>query len=466
MVVGELTQERDVIILGGGPAGYTAAIRASQLGRKVTLIEQAQLGGLCLNRGCIPSKVLAHAAEIKHQLKHLTALGFSIDSTHDFNQLVHYRDQVVRQLRSGVESLCQVNAIEYVQGSASFLADDRIGVEQGHQFDTYWFNDVVIATGSHSIRHDSPAILNAEQLYQLTDLPDRLVIIGQDYLALEAAMSFQALGTNVTLIADDFQLDPSINKELRRLFKKQKIQLVSGTVTAIEAGDDVTVTVVKQGQETTWTAPFLFHSLPRVPHTLELGLERIGVTLAEDGTIPVDPFGQTNRPHIYAIGDVTPGQAIATRAIHEAKRTAERLAGQTPDTTLPYYPTIIRSLPPIVSIGLTEDAAIEAGHAIRTGQFTLNANGATMIEAGTGFIKVISDATTSLLLGVHMMGEGAVELAGTFAQALEMAAKEEDVRFPIMPHPSRSEAWTEAVESLVGHAIHLSPRQQDVLTKS
>lgn len=466
MVVGELTQERDLVILGGGPAGYTAAIRASQLGRNVTLIEQAQLGGLCLNKGCIPSKVVAHAADIKQQMNHMSALGFSFNPTHDFSQLVEYRERTIRQLRTGVEALCQANAIEILHGTASFLADDRIGVELGHQFDTYRFTDVVIATGSHSIEQDSPSILNAEQLYQLTELPERLVIIGQDYIAVEAAMSFQALGTSVTLIADDFQLDSSINKELRRLLKKQKIQLVSGTVTAIEAEEAVTVTVVKQGQETTWSAPFLFQSLPRVPHTLELGLERIGVTLAEDGTIPVDPFGQTNRPHIYAIGDVTPGPAIATRAIHEAKRTAEHLSGQLADATVPYYPTIIRSLPPIVSIGLTEQAATDAGYSIRTGQFALNANGTTMIEAGSGFIKVISDATTNLLLGVHMMGEGAVDLAGTFAQALEMAAKEEDVRFPIMPHPSRSEAWTEAVESLIGHAIHLSPRQQDVLTKS
>jgi dihydrolipoamide dehydrogenase len=377
-----------------------------------------------------------------------------------------YRERTIRQLRTGVESLCQANAIEVIQGTASFLADDRIGVELGHQFDTYRFNDVVIATGSHSIEQDSPSVLNAEQLYQLSELPERLVIIGQDYIAIEAAMSFQALGTSVTLIADTFGLDPSLEKELRRLFKKQKIQWVTGTVTAIEADGEVTVTVVKQGQETTWSAPFLFQSLPRVPHTLELGLERIGVTLAEDGTIPVDPFGQTNRPHIYAIGDVTPGPAIATRAIHEAKRTAEHLAGQLADPTVPYYPTIIRSLPPIVSIGLTEQAATDAGHLIRTGQFALNANGTTMIEAGSGFIKVISDATTTLILGIHMIGEGAVELAGVFSQALELHAKEEDVRFPVMPHPSRNEAWTEAVESLLGQAIHLPPRQQDVLTKS
>ncbi|OIN67300.1 pyridine nucleotide-disulfide oxidoreductase [Exiguobacterium sp. KRL4] len=466
MVVGELTQERDLVILGGGPAGYTAAIRASQLGRNVTLIEQAQLGGLCLNKGCIPSKVVAHAADVKLQMKHMTALGFSFNPTHDFSQLVEYRERTIRQLRTGVEALCQANSIEIIQGASSFLADDRIGVELGHQFDTYRFNDVVIATGSHSIEQDHPSVLNAEQLYQLTKLPERLVIIGQDYIALEAAMSFQALGTSVTLIADDFGLDPSLDKELRRLLKKQKIQLVTGTVTAIEADDKVTVTVVKQGQETTWSAPFLFQSLPRVPHTLELGLERIGVTLAEDGTIPVDPFGQTNRPHIYAIGDVTPGPAIATRAIHEAKRTAEHLAGQLADATIPYYPTIIRSLPPIVSIGLTEQAATDAGHSIRTGQFALNANGATMIEGGSGFIKVISDATTSLILGIHMIGEGSIELAGVFSQTLELHAKEEDVRFPVMPHPSRNEAFIEAVESLIGQAIHLPPRQQDVLTKS
>ncbi len=178
MVVGELTQERDLLILGGGPAGYTAAIRAKQLGRDVTLIERERLGGTCLNVGCIPSKVLAHAAQERTRLSHLTALGFSIETTHDFGQLASYRDQVVTKLRQGVEALCKANDIEYVTGSASFLSDDRIGVEHGHQFDTYRFQDVVIATGSHSIREESSALLNAEQLYQLQELPDSLIIIG------------------------------------------------------------------------------------------------------------------------------------------------------------------------------------------------------------------------------------------------------------------------------------------------
>lgn len=467
MVVGELTQERDLIILGGGPAGYTAAIRAKQLGRDVTLIERERLGGTCLNVGCIPSKVLAHAAQERTRLSHLTALGFSVDTTHDFSQLANYRDHVVTKLRQGVEALCKANDIEYVTGSASFLSDDRIGVEHGHQFDTYRFQDVVIATGSHSIREESSVLLNAEQLYQLQELPDSLIIIGNDYIAIEAAMSFHALGTDVTLIADGFGLDMSLEKELKRTFKKQKITLVSGTVTTITPTDThVDVTIVKAEQEKTVQASYLFQSLPRVANTLDLGVDRLGLTLNEDATLVVDALGRTNFPHIYAIGDVTPGPQLATRAIHEAKRTAEHLGGASPDTMIPYFPTIVRSLPPIAAIGLTEQAATDAGHTVQVGQFPLTANGASSIDAGSGFIKVVSDAKTSLILGIHMIGDGALELAGTFALALEMAAKQEDLRFPVQAHPSRNEALTEALEALVGQAIHLPPRQQAVFSNT
>ena len=460
MVVGELTQERDLLIVGGGPAGYTAAIRAAQGGRNVTLIEQAELGGLCLNRGCIPSKVYAHAAEEMLRLPHLEDLGFTTSAVHDFSKLNAYRNRVVQQLRQGVVALCQANQIEHISGAASFLSEDRIGVESGHQFDTYRFQDVIIATGSHSIQHEESCRLNAEQLYQLEQRPESLLIIGSDTLALEAAACFHALGTEVTLFANHLSLEPSLEKELKRTFKKQKIRLVSDVVTRIEASSDATVTVMKNGEEVAYQGAYLFQSLSRIPNSLTLGLERIGVTLAEDGTIPVDATGRTNQPHIYAIGDVTPGPQLAIRAIHEAKRTAAHLSGQDVDLTTPYYPTVLRTFPPIASVGMTEQEASEAGHTVQTGQFPLNANGATTIEGGSGFVKVIADEQTSLILGIHMIGDDAHRLVGQFTQALELAAKREDLLFPVMAHPSRGEALTESIESLFGQSIHLPPRQQ------
>ncbi len=454
MVVGELTQERDLLIIGGGPAGYTAAIRAAQGGRNVTLIEQAELGGLCLNRGCIPSKVYAHAAEEMLRLPHLEDLGFTAPAVHDFSKLNAYRNRVVQQLRQGVVALCQANQIEHISGAASFLSEDRIGVESGHQFDTYRFQDVIIATGSHSIQHEESCRLNAEQLYQLEQLPESLLIIGSDTLALEAAACFHALGTEVTLFADRLSLEPSLEKELKRTFKKQKIRLVSDVVTRIEASSDATVTVMKNGEEVAYQGAYLFQSLSRIPNSLTLGLERIGVTLAEDGTIPVDVNGRTNQPHIYAIGDVTPGPQLAIRAIHEAKRTAAHLSGQDVDSTTPYYPTVLRTFPPIASVGMTEQEAVEAGHAVQSGQFPLNANGATTIEGGSGFVKVIADEQTSLILGIHMIGDDAHRLVGQFTQALELTAKREDLLFPVMAHPSRSEAVTESMEAyLVNQSI-------------
>jgi len=302
--------------------------------------------------------------------------------------------------------------------------------------------------------------LNAEQLYQLEQLPESLLIIGSDTLALEAAACFHALGTEVTLFADQLSLEPSLEKELKRTFKKQKIRLVSDVVTRIEASSDATVTVMKNGEEVAYQGAYLFQSLSRIPNSLTLGLERIGVTLAEDGTIPVDATGRTNQPHIYAIGDVTPGPQLAIRAIHEAKRTAAHLSGQDVDPTTPYYPTVLRTFPPIASVGMTEQEAVEAGHAVQSGQFPLNANGATTIEGGSGFVKVIADEQTSLILGIHMIGDDAHRLVGQFTQALELTAKREDLLFPVMAHPSRSEALTESMEALFGQSIHLPPRQQ------
>jgi dihydrolipoamide dehydrogenase len=232
-------------------------------------------------------------------------------------------------------------------------------------------------------------------------------------------------------------------------------------VKQIDASVDATVTVMKTGEEVTYHSAYLFQSLARIPNSLTLGLERIGVTLAEDGTIPVDAYGQTNQPHIYAIGEVNPGPHFATRAIHEAKRTAAHLSGQDVDPTTPYYPTVLRTFPPIASVGLTEQEAREAGHTVKSGQFPLNAKGTTTIEGGSGFVKVIADEQTSLILGIHMRGDDAHRLVGQFTQALELTAKREDLLFPVMAHPSRSEALTESIlEAIFSQSIHLPPRQQ------
>ena len=208
MVVGEISQERNLIIIGGGPGGYSAAIRGAQLGLSVTLIEQADMGGVCLNEGCIPSKIFTHAAAKRSETAHLQDLGIgSVDNLFDINKLIAYKTKVINQLRSGVESLCNENKIEIIRGKVTFLAIDRIGVENGHQFDIFEFEQVIIATGSSPImpsiiKEKGERILLPHELFKLEEIPEHLIVRGQDYIALEAASSFAALGAQVSIVID------------------------------------------------------------------------------------------------------------------------------------------------------------------------------------------------------------------------------------------------------------------------
>lgn len=453
MVVGELIAERDLVIVGGGPGGYTAAIRAAQLGREVTLIERDRIGGVCLNEGCIPSKVTAVAAAKAAEQKTLDALGFNLIG-HDFNKLSAYRESVVDKLRSGVETLLQANKIELVHGEAVFLSEDRIGVSNGHQFDTYRFKQAIIATGS---RPAKPAgTFTPEELYALDALPGHLLLAGSDYIALEAAMNFKALGADVTLVLpEELPFDETLARELRRLMKKQGITLKSGTLEKAEDG-------VAYFDGFSIAATHIVTTGARLPNVEALGLDRIGMEQSEDGTIVVSNH-QTSIPSIFAIGDVTSGPRYAVRAIKEGKNAVDVMNGQAIDANA-IFPVVLHTSPPAACVGMTEQEAKEAGHTIRTGQFALGANGYSAVHGETsGVVKVISDAQTDIVLGIHMIGRGAIELSASFVLALELVAKEEDLKFPLFAHPSTNEGLLESVESLVGQAIHLPPKKQQVV---
>ena len=236
MVVGEISQERDLVIIGGGPGGYSAAIRAAQLGLSVTLIEQGQLGGVCLNEGCIPSKVFTHAAAKLAEKPHLQDLGIS-GSEEEFSikQLLAYKTKVINRLRSGIENLCKENKVEMIYGKATFLDINRIGVENGHQFDIFTCKNTIIATGSSPVMPfelptTSNRILVAHEIFNLPEIPKDLLVMGNDYIAMEVASCYAALGSTVTVLIDSkvgLPFDKSINKELLRLFKKRKIRLIN-----------------------------------------------------------------------------------------------------------------------------------------------------------------------------------------------------------------------------------------------
>jgi len=472
MVVGELAHERDLVIIGGGPGGYHAAIRAAQLGKNVTLIEKDQLGGVCLNKGCIPSKVLAHGAERLAAARQDENLGIHAASLDfEIGQLLNYKNQVVKQLRDGVEGLCKANKVELIKGNAFFLSEDKIGVESEDHYEVYRFSEAIIATGGMPVKlsglpDGNRHVLDIWSISDLAEIPEHLIIFGDDYIALEIAMAFQSFGSEVTLVLkeEDFQFDASINRELNRILKKSGISVVKAqTLKKVLSGGNVTVDLSgPKGMKTVQGSHF-FYSMGVQPKLENLGVDRLGIKLTEKGFISIDHTGRTSIANIFAIGDVTEGPQLAIKAIKQGKTAAETICGRKSENDFTFIPHVARTRPPIAYAGLTEKQAAEQGYAVGVGEFSLAANGfASILGKKEGLAKIVFDKESDLLLGVHLIGHGAVELISQGIQALEMAAREEDIKFPSYPHPSMNEALLEAAEAFKGEAIHSIPKKQKV----
>ncbi|WP_059104419.1 dihydrolipoyl dehydrogenase family protein [Shouchella shacheensis] len=461
MVVGEIAQERQLIVIGGGPGGYHTAIRAAQLGLDVLLVERNQLGGVCLNQGCIPSKVHTYAAEQWKQAKQNEHIGIPAPTGNfDWQALHTHQAKVVHQLRQGVHQLCKAQKIEVVEGEATFLSEDRIGVENGHNFDVYQFQHAVIATGQ---RPSSKAAVNAHTLFQQESLPQKFVVVGCDYISLEAAFSYQHLGSDVTIVAGETNIEPSIEKELWRAAKKAGISVLKDVeiLDVTQHAEGIDVSYVKGGETKVIAGTHLYQSASWLGNTEGLGLERLGIERSESGHIHVSDSFQTARKNIWAIGDVLVGEPLATKAIKQGKVLAERLAGQKAEWDDTFTPRVFRTLPPIASVGWTSKEAEQAGREINTSTVPFRSNGYAMITGkGDGLCTLIKDEQSDEILGVHMIGEGAVEMIATGTLVLEMAGRDEDVMFPMYPHPSYLEVFMESAEEWDGKAIHQPPKKE------
>lgn len=473
MVVGELAHERDVVVIGAGPGGYHAAIRAAQLGLSVVLVEKEEVGGICLNKGCIPSKVFAHAAQSLNQLAHMNDIGIEwADVAFRLAKLQQYKAKVIHQLRQGIEALCKANKIELVKGKASFLAEDRIGVERGDAFDVYRFRYAVIATGASlempEVSEDR--VFHAYSIYESKEIPEHLLVYGSDYITLEVATSFRALGANVTILLEreSFPFDSSINREWERLLKKMKIKIYKQCrLEHIQPeAHAVCATFTTKAERFTIEGSHLFLSSPWKANIEGLGIERLNVNRTDAGFLAVNRQAQTSIPHIFAVGDVTGGPMSAVKAMKQGKVAAETMAGKAAEVDWTFLPTVVYSTPPIASVGLTEEEAKQQYGEIRVGQFPLTGNGyASIVGQKEGLVKVISDAKTEIVLGVHMIGAGAVELISSGAIGLEMVGREEDFAFPLYPHPSVNESLLEAVEALTGKAVHVPPAKKEAVSR-
>lgn len=479
MVVGELAHEKDLIIIGGGPGGYHAAIRAAQLGKTVTLIEKDQLGGVCLNKGCIPSKVFSHAAARLEAVSKDGMLGISSKgSEFDINKLINYKSQVVQQLRDGVAALCKANKIEIIKGSAFFLSDDRVGVESENSYEVYRFKQAILASGGEPVKLPgtpipSKRVIDSHSFAEMKEVPESLIVCGNDYISLEMAMAYHSFGSKVTVVLSEgtieFPFDSTINRELGRNFKKVGIALFKGyrLTEILEREESVTIRLDGTKGNKTVKAGYLLYSLGTKPRLAEIGIDRLGMEMTTNGFIKTDSLGKTSIRNIYAVGDVTDGPALAVKAIRQGKAAAETICGRQTETDLSFLPHIARTRPPIASAGLTQQEAEQQGWTVGVGEFSLAGNGyASILGKKEGLLKLVFDKDSSLLLGVHIIGEGAIELISSGIQSLEMAARDEDIIFPSYPHPSLNEALVEAAEAFRGEAIHVLPKKRKEKTQN
>lgn len=471
MVVGEVAVETDVVVIGGGPGGYAAAIRLGQLGFSVVLVEKEALGGVCLNRGCIPSKALIHAAGEFAKLTGLAKLGIHLpEGTPAFHMSgwQAWKESVVGQLSSGVEQLCHANGVTVVKGTGAFLSDDRIGVETGRDFETYKFRHAIIATGSRPfapafLKPDGKNILDSTDALHLRKVPAELAIIGGGYIGMELGMAFAKLGSNVTVVEAAERVLPQTGahlvQEVVKQAKKRGMTIKTGTkVESVFAGEEqVTLELVseREGREQI-SADKALVTIGRLPNTGEIGLTQAGVEVDERGYICVDEAGRTNKPNIFAIGDVTTGPALAHRAAKQGIVAAEVIAGMPSRMDSPYIPYVIFTEPQIAGVGLTREEAQQLGYRVKAATFPYRANGkALAIDEKEGFAEVVVDEQTHLLLGMHAVGADASNLIGEGVLALELAARVEDLALTVHPHPTLSEVWLEAAEAALGHAIHI-----------
>ena len=459
----------DLIVIGAGPGGYVAAIRAAQLGLKTACVESREtLGGTCLNVGCIPSKALLHASELFEEANHGTLAKWGVKTSGvelDLEAMHSGRREAVKGLTGGIEFLFKKNKVSWLKGHARFTGKDSIDVAGT----AYRAKNFVIATGSSvtplpGVEVDQERIIDSTGALELDSVPGHLVVIGGGVIGLELGSVWRRLGAKVTVVEFLDQIlpgmDSEVRKEANKIFKKQGFEFrLSTKVTKAERkGDSVTLTVepAKGGAAETIEADVVLVSIGRRPNTEGLALEAAGIKLNARGQIEVDHDFRTGVEGIYAVGDVTPGPMLAHKAEDEGIAVAEVIAGQIGIVNHEVIPSVVYTMPEIAGVGLTEEEAKERGHEIRVGKFPMLGNSrAKTNREPDGFVKVIADAKTDRVLGVWMIASVAGTMIAQAAQAMEFGATSEDIAYTCHAHPTHSEALKEAAMAVTGKPIHV-----------
>ncbi|GIL18263.1 MAG: dihydrolipoyl dehydrogenase [Oligoflexia bacterium] len=465
-----MAQNFDVVVIGAGPGGYVAAIRSAQLGMKTAVVEREFLGGVCLNVGCIPSKAMISATHFLHKAQHdAETMGITIKNISvDMKKLVGWKQSVCDKMSGGVGQLLKGNNVTIIKGEATFKTAKEITVGG----ETITAKNFILATGSRPIeipgfKFDEKDILSSTGALALEQIPKSIVVIGGGYIGLEISGILSKLGTQVTVIEASPALlngvvDPECAQVVQRKLVKQGVKVLTNAKAKGQkkSGKEFEITIDNNGKEETLKAEKILVTVGRRPNSDQANLKTAGLQIDDKGFVKVDAQRRTNVPNIFAIGDIACQPMLAHKASHEGVLVAEVISGKNRVYDVKTVPAVVFTDPEIASAGLMESEAKAKGYTdLKIAKFPFAANGrAVSIMETDGFVKMIADAKTNILLGVHIVGPEASNLISEAALAIEMGSRLEDLALTIHPHPTLGETMMEAAEATLGHAIHIIQR--------
>lgn len=467
MVVGDFAIDLDTVVIGSGPGGYVAAIRAAEMGQKVTVIESTFIGGVCLNVGCIPSKALINAGHRYQDALEASTFGINAKGADlDFTKTQEWKqNKVVHTLTSGVSMLFKKHKIDTIMGTAFLKDDHSLRVMQKDSAQTYTFKNLIIATGSRPIEIKGfkfgKRILDSTGGLNLPEVPKEFVVIGGGYIGSELASAYANLGAHVTILEGTSSILPNFEKDMVQLvlnsFKKRGVTVITNAMAkeAEDTGKGVKVTYTADGKEQTIAADYVMVTVGRRPNTDDLGLDIVGVETTDRGLIKVDAQGRTNKPNIYAIGDIVPGAALAHKASYEGKVAAEAISGKASAVDYKAMPAVCFTDPELATTGMTVAEAKDKGIKAKASKFPFAANGRALSLAQTeGFVRLVTNENGTVI-GGQVAGAGASDLISELTVVVEGGLNVEDLALTIHPHPTLSEVIMDDAEVALGLPINI-----------
>ncbi len=468
-----MEQRFDLIVIGAGPSGYVAAIKAAKLGLSTAIVEEEKVGGTCLNRGCIPAKAMIHASSLYREIQNGGRFGITAsDVCYDYEKIIAYKESTTEKLCQGVEQLLKANGVTYLRGKGTLKKNNEVTVVSQEEENTYHAEKIILATGSKPLMlplpgMGLPGVLTSNELFQLKEAPKSLVIIGGGVISVEFASVFAALDCKVTIVEAMPRLVPNMDKEisqnLKMILKKRGIDIhTSAAVQGVEQdGDLYSCIFTEKEKEIKVSAQYVLCAVGRCPNTDGLFGEGVEPKM-ERGRLVVDENFRTSIAGVYAIGDIVKGMQLAHLASAQGVFVAEKLAGRETTIDLNVVPGCVYTNPEIASVGITEEDAKAQGKNVKIGKFIMSANGKSLItQEERGFIKVVVCAETEVILGAQMMCARATDMIGEFATAVANRLKAGNLLIAMRAHPTYNEGVAEAVEDAIGEAIHIAPGKKN-----